>query len=62
MSETIDPNADAKSGMGFADLEMAKKTFTSDPVSAIQGENDGDRHLAIARKVLKDGAPLAVVV
>jgi len=39
-----------------------KKPFTSDPVSAIQGENDGDRHLAIARKVLKDGAPLAVVV
>lgn len=62
MSESIDPSAETRSGMSFADLDMAKKTFKNDQMSAIQGETDGDRHLAIARKVMKEGMPLAVVV
>jgi phosphomannomutase / phosphoglucomutase len=48
--------------MGFADLDMAKKTFTKDQVSAIQGDVDSDRHLAIARRIMQNGVPIGVVL
>jgi phosphomannomutase / phosphoglucomutase len=48
--------------MGFADLDMAKKTFTKDQVSAIQGDVDSDRHLAIARRIMQNGVPVGVVL
>ena len=48
--------------MGFADLEMAKKTFTNDQVTAIQGDVSSDRHLAIARRIMQNGTAIGVVL
>jgi phosphomannomutase / phosphoglucomutase len=49
-------------GMGYADLEMAKKTFTNDQLSTIQGNTDSDRHLAITRRIMQNGLPVGVVL
>jgi hypothetical protein len=47
--------------MGFADIEMAKKTFTRDQVTAIQGDVDADRHLAIASRIMQNNTAIGVV-
>ena len=52
----------ANSSMGFADLEMAKKTFVKDQLSTIQGEVDSSRHLAIARRIMQNGNTVGVVL
>lgn len=62
LPEVAEPNAVAKPAMGFADTVMAKKTFSSDQLSAIQDGADGARHLAIARRIMQDGIPKAVVL
>jgi phosphomannomutase / phosphoglucomutase len=63
LPESQDPTrAPTVTNMGFADLEMAKKTFTKDQVSAIQGDVGTDRHLAIARRIIQNGAPVGVVL
>ena len=62
LPESHDPNKAPTVAMGFADLEMARKTFTKDQVSAIQGDVDTDRHLAIARRIMQNGIPLGVVL
>lgn len=48
--------------MGFADLEMARKTFTNDQKTAIQGDVGSGRHLAIARRVMQNGTVIGVVL
>lgn len=62
LPENMDPNKTVAVNMGYADLAMAKKTFTSDQLSAIQGEIASDRHLAIARRIMQNGVPVAVVL
>jgi phosphomannomutase / phosphoglucomutase len=63
LPESNDPNKPAaENNMGFADLEMAKKTFTEDQVSAIQGDSETNRHLAIARRIMQNNKPVAVVL
>lgn len=57
-----DPNAQPQTTMGFADLDMAKKTFAKNQMSAIQGDAAAGRHLAIARKIMDNGVPKAVVL
>jgi phosphomannomutase / phosphoglucomutase len=52
----------ANSSMGFADLEMARKTFVKDQLSTIQGEVDSGRHLAIARRIMQNGNTVGVVL
>ncbi|WP_411727984.1 hypothetical protein [Methyloglobulus sp.] len=48
--------------MGYADLEMARKTFTNDQLTAIQGDVGPDRHLAIARRIMQNGTAIGVVL
>ena len=48
--------------MGYADLQMAKNTFTKDQLTAIQGDVATDRHLAIARRIVQNGVPIGVVL
>ncbi len=62
LPEQNDPSKNIKTTMGFADFEMAKKTFTEDQVSAIQGDSDTNRHLAIARRIMQNNKPVAVVL
>lgn len=62
LAEQNDPSKNIKATMGYADLEMAKKTFTEDQVSAIQGDSDANRHLAIARRIMHNDKPIAVVL
>jgi phosphomannomutase / phosphoglucomutase len=62
LPDNLDPTKPAVMNMGFADLEMAKKTFTKNQVTAIQGDFDADRHLAIARRIMQNGTPVGVVL
>lgn len=54
--------APEKIGMGFADFNMAKKSFTNNQLSAIQGDAETDRHLAIARRIMQNGIPVGVIL
>lgn len=54
--------APEKIGMGFADFNMAKKSFTDNQLSAIQGDAETDRHLAIARRIMQNGVPVGVIL
>lgn len=47
--------------MGYADLEMVKKTLTGKPPSIIQGEG-ADRHLAVTASVKKGDQVIGVVL
>ena len=62
LPDNPDPSKNINVTMGFADLDMAKKTFTKDQVSAIQGEADSNRHLAIARRIMQNGNAVGVVL
>ncbi|NOS75656.1 MAG: hypothetical protein HOP36_14220 [Methyloglobulus sp.] len=62
LPEGRNPNTTNVANMGYADLDMAKKTFTKDQVSAIQGDVDTDRHLAIARRIMQNDVPVGVVL
>lgn len=48
--------------MGYADLEMARKTFTNDQLTAIQGDVGSGRHLAIARRIMQNDTAIGVVL
>lgn len=50
--------------MTYADLNMVRETFSSNPnpLPAIQGENPGDRHLAIARKIIQKEQTIGVLL
>jgi phosphomannomutase/phosphoglucomutase len=62
LPQSDDPNVQVAPAMGFADTDMAKKTFEKDQLSTIQGEAASDRHLAIARRIMINGVPKAVVL
>jgi phosphomannomutase / phosphoglucomutase len=62
LPENKDPNKKTDVTMGYADLEMAKKTFTKDQMTAIQGDVGADRHLAITRRIMQNGIPVGVVL
>lgn len=62
LPESNDPSKKTDVTMGYADLEMARKTFTKDQLSTIQGNADSDRHLAIARRIMQNGIPKGVVL
>jgi hypothetical protein len=62
LPENSDTTKQVNSPMGFADLEMAKKTFVKDQLSTIQGEVDSGRHLAIARRIMQNGSTVGVVL
>ncbi|MGJ0515937.1 MAG: phosphomannomutase/phosphoglucomutase [Methylomicrobium sp.] len=50
--------------MTYADLSMVRETFSnsSNPLPAIQGENPGNRHLAIARKIVQGEQTIGVLL
>jgi phosphomannomutase / phosphoglucomutase len=62
LPENNDPSKKTDVTMGYADLEMAKKTFIKDQLTAIQGDIASDRHLAIARRIMQNGSPIGVVL
>jgi phosphomannomutase/phosphoglucomutase len=50
--------------MTYADLSMVRETFStsSNPLPAIQGDNPGNRHLAIARKIVQGEQTIGVLL
>jgi phosphomannomutase / phosphoglucomutase len=60
--EEKDPNKAPRIAMGFADLDMARKAFDVDQSTAIQGDINKDRHLAIARRIMNNNTPIGVVL
>jgi phosphomannomutase / phosphoglucomutase len=56
------PGTMADMAMGYADIEMARKTFTSDQMTAIQGDIGSNRHLAIARRIMQNDVAIGVVL
>lgn len=62
LSQEKEPNKSPVRDMGFADAEMAWKTFEKNQPSAIQGDINVDRHLAIARRIMKNNTAIGVVL
>jgi phosphomannomutase / phosphoglucomutase len=62
LPDNADPNKSVNVNMGYADLDMAKKTFAKDQQTAIQGDANSDRHLAIARRIMQNGNPVGVIL
>lgn len=48
--------------LSFADQETVRLTFTEDQFSAIQGDSNSDRHLVIARRIMQNNQPIAVIL
>lgn len=48
--------------MGFADLDMVRETFAKHQPPAIQGDKGADRHLAIARQIVRDRQVVGVIL
>ncbi|EIC29163.1 MULTISPECIES: phosphomannomutase/phosphoglucomutase [Methylomicrobium] len=50
--------------MTYADLNMVRETFSNNrnPLPAVQGENPGARHLAIARKIVQGEQTVGVLL
>ena len=55
-------NQGSTSAMGFADSDMARKTFEANQPTTIQGEANAERHLAIARRIMHDNMAVGVVL
>lgn len=62
LPDNVDPTKNINVTMGFADLAMAKNTFTKDQQTAIQGDANSARHLAIARRIMQNGTTVGVVL
>lgn len=48
--------------MGYADLDLVKKTFLEAQHPLVQGEQGENRHLAITQGILQDGKVIAVLL
>ncbi len=48
--------------MSIADLDMVRGALTSDRLPAIHGDKPADRHLAMARKIIKDNKAVGVIL
>jgi|GEM_PF-56888 len=48
--------------MGYADLDLVKKTFQEAQRPLVQGEQGENRHLAITQGILQDGKVMAVIL
>ena len=57
---TVDDKAVPK--MGFADLDMVRETFTKHQPPGIQGDKGNDRHLALARQIIKNNQVIGVIL
>lgn len=57
-----DPNKPITTDMSFADAVMAQKTFEANQPTAIQGDINVDRHLAIARRIMQNNTAIGVVL
>jgi hypothetical protein len=62
LPETAEASTNATTPMSFADHDMAIKTFAKDQLTAIQGDAESDRHMAIARRIMHNGIPVGVVL
>ena len=47
---------------GYADLDLVRETFTSNQPPMVQGIDGPNRHLAIARRISKDGRGIGVIL
>jgi phosphomannomutase/phosphoglucomutase len=61
LPESADPTKKNAVDMSFADLEMARQTFTQNQQTAIQGDGT-DRHLAIARRIMQNNTAVGVML
>lgn len=62
LADERDPNKKPIFEMSFADLEIARKTFEINQPTAIQGDINVDRHLAVARRIMENNAAIGVVL
>jgi phosphomannomutase / phosphoglucomutase len=59
---TTSPDQSEAPNMGYADLEMVRKTLSADQLPLIQGDEGPNRHLAMTRRVLNNGRPIGVLL
>jgi len=62
LPEDKERNKDSNAALSFADSEMATKTLEKNQPTAIQGEINLDRHLAIARRIMHNNIAIGVVL
>jgi phosphomannomutase / phosphoglucomutase len=62
LADEKDPNKPITTDMSFADVVMARKTFEENQPTAIQGDINVDRHLAIARRVMQNNTAIGVIL
>lgn len=62
LASQLDPSKPTVTDLSFADLEMARKTFEANQSTAIQGDINVDRHLAIARRIMQNNTVIGVVL
>jgi phosphomannomutase / phosphoglucomutase len=62
LPDVKDTSKKTNADMSFADLDMARKTFEKNQMTAIQGDVGVDRHLAIARRIIQNNTAIGVVL
>ena len=60
--DTSAPDRSAVPNLGFADVEMVQAALQKNPPAMIQGDQGPNRHLAIARQVVRDGRVIGVLL
>ncbi len=60
--DTNAPDRSAVPNLGFADVEMIQAALQKNPPPMIQGDQGPNRHLAIARQVVRDGSVIGVLL
>ncbi len=58
----ISPDDNVVPHLGFADIELVQKTFKNNQKPVIQGKTGPNRHMAIARRIVKDGQAIGVLL
>lgn len=62
LPDANDTSKKTNENMSFADLDMARKTFKKNQMTAIQGDVGVDRHLAITRRIMQNNTVIGVVL
>ena len=60
--DTNAPDRSTVPNLGFADVEMVQAALQKNPPPMIQGDQGPNRHLAIARRVVRDGRVIGVLL
>jgi hypothetical protein len=56
------PSGIQNNDLSFGDIDLATRTFTKNQTSFIQGDNDNERYLAIARRIVKSNKVIGIIL